>query len=713
MERDQANAHLRGVSREVSSLGPFPQARRQLLYEHFKSELYRQAVDVNRASFFRPPSLERTVEQSGLVGEVFSPLDDLFTNPDSPRSERAAAIIWARITAEEYEALPKANSSQRRRASRFMDGVVDHLIRNPKDIDAATSTWDTDYLSSLEEDREATNFTETIQKHSSTRTREVWSSITDDQLASLLRAATHSQAGGLLAKTIIENYFKEPKSEKQSVDAMYKFASAALSLIDDMASLQTAMKMGVYDYSDDTKSVAEPYLDMVIAREFALDDGVLVKAINADSILFGLYKLAGLNYRELARKAKYFETSNEPFRRRRNRVSQGIEGRIGGETFRRRDEALRKSRFIVSSSPQEMAEYRQNWPNSLVLADPLRVRFQQEAVSLVDTVTMRGAFANRLGTPGGEKPLSISIRRPDGLVVETLIPHSLIGQRSELIRKVLAESDIPKDDQQRIVGSQFGSASTILMNEFRGVAMMAWVRKASGLEGRLHPLTALEEIGFPVPVLEDGVDIISANQALARTVRTGRERFLDYRGFRSIKGLPSALRQLGYQSFDFLKHRAQPDNTLVRVNVLNLPPYEVRLDRFLNFDWEGQTFEAPGLAQNLRYTLLRCLELLFCEKELSLEGMTQEEATRVITRRVGHYRLLPPGQEYSKGYALLNCEELEGEDLRAKDLANKAEQRAGGVPEDQLRFTTYVKPVVTNEDDMPPLEIAFPDTVRF
>lgn len=699
MEREQAIEYRQTLS-DILKMEPDKRNRRVFLAAERITEEYKLTRRI-----IHPPiiSEELNGETSQIGVLVDNPLSSL-SSSERELTPQEQTIIWANQVLEEYTNLSQQTSEGRKKARDLVIKTAGRLLQNSQEIDVAGSVWKSRSIPEGEEPVKE-SFYSLVQKRCAKEAHDHWENIQPGQLADWVRIYAQNRMITDFISSMLSAYFRGPQNRRERVEALYRFTYGSLDLVDNPSVLEEAVKIGQFQ-TEILPLGSDLQMDFLVAVQTTIDnDALLQKALNIDEIMFNLYRLTTLNGAQIRESIKkhFYDT---------NRLQDGIARemdrmvkRLGyAEALRRSTALTRLNNTTFVTHPTSLSEL--PWPFTLKndFKEPLRKKYAQVARAFIAASQSREQIEGWLISRGIiENPVSLSLPRPDGYVFDIIVPGSLFEDREKktaILDKALSDTalqrsleDLPQDP--------LGTSVAVNYFRFEGLPIVYFLRIASGFEQNRHPLQALEAIGYPSPDISLQ-EMIGVNQKLRTEILRRQIRFFNKRGVR-IPLQVKDLRRLGYRQIDFHKDPFDAEQTIVRFHVLNTP-YTVKLDRYLNLDFEGKRFDNPHLRESLHYILLSILTPLLCEERIkSPDGIDVEE--REIVSRMGHLRLLPEGLHYTSE-AVKNCLLYEGKDLVVIDTTRQQDLGTS-------RHTTYVKPIIEKEENLPPITIHLPKALTF
>lgn len=231
-------------------------------------------------------------------------------------------------------------------------------------------------------------------------------------------------------------------------------------------------------------------------------------------------------------------------------------------------------------------------------------------------------------------------------------------------------------------------------------------RTLSSREGQRHPLSFLQERGFPAMSLSPEESLNTINENLVDQIRRTRSRFLNTRGYLiSFEG--TSLAEYGYDSLEVYKD--PKDRKSIRAAIRTSESvYEVKMHPNLQFDFEGKAPPATEVLDSISYVIFSYLKPLLCtpeEPKGSLGRVTRQErneqrdSEEMKAKRVfEHTGYLTPLREDWRSHnprkftsqANDNCIENEGISLHSINYERSLMK---------LEPVTYAKPKFAEDDD--------------
>ncbi len=668
--------------------------------------------------------------QNGLKDQGFSqedaivgnPLADLKT-PERKLSEQEQTVLWANRILEEYNVLSEQTGKERKKAKNLISQTAKTLFRNTAVIDSAASVWKSH--ESPEEKETGRSFYELVKRESSVLVKDRWDEVSSDQLAPLVKTFANNPFVKDFAQDLLTAYFKGPSSKRQRIDARYTFAFAVLDLIEDQKAFNEAIRIGLFGSSILPRgSLHLRDIDCLNSLPWDVDDRALQKHLIAQNIIGRLSYLTSEDFTPLRLEILNYVRNNESFSVALEEEGEKAARKLGEAKKRQINQAMVAAGFKgvdKALNGEEILRLSRKWPTGLILDDqePLNQKFRDLLGSKVDS-----EFKKRLAMELAKERsigelIFLSVPSPEGFILDIAMPLSLIGTKNKIIKLAL-NFKFPEEDVERLNSrkhlfvSNFNTEILRLENQtlvpvkrFESQTIFLTQRKASGIERKHHSLQALAQIGFPSPSTEPDTNLAMRNQQLADEVKRTQLRFLNRRGVRIPLGIK--FKDLGYSHIDFHKDTDDPEE--IRVGIfIGETPYYVKLDKYLNFDFEGKRFDVPFLADSLKFVLLSLLRPILCEEKIkNPQGVEIDTEEKEVVSRMGHLRWLPNGQRFS-ARAVTNCFEFEGKDLFVINM-QKIEEYKNTLREDQE--TTYVKPVIEKEENLPPITIRLPRALIF
>lgn len=661
----------------------------------------------------------RNLSQEGrLVG---NPLVEIKI-PEQELSPQAKTILWANQVLEEYNGLTKQAGKEKKKAKSLVFEAARQLLEHPENIDLAGSVWKSHEPVSQEGSVKQQSFYELVKEKSSHQAKDHWKEITSEKLTELVKTYAYSRLVQDMAEEILTSYFKGPDSRNEWISAYYTFAFAVLDLIEDQKAFNEAIKIALFDTSIlpmDSDLFRKAHVSASLPCD--IDDRNLQKVLVANNVIIRLSFLASEDLVELRQRSSKFLKTDSRAKKLSNTALQRAIKKLGFP----RVQAINQAMIEMNADVPGVREHGQTtegiliaatkWPSNLVYdqLERLNQKFRMVGGPKEDYEYIKRVAREIAGERDLGEVYFLDIQTPDGFVLSVAIPQALIAKRKEIVKLVLnhkfSEEEISGfDKQSHLFISHFNHTILSLQNEsltpvdrFDSQSIVLTQRKPNFIESNKHPLQALELVGFIIPKME-GMGVRGINQQLADEIKKTELRFLNKRGVRVP--IDGKLKELGYTHVDFHKD-ANSDKVLVRIFVGDIP-YTVKLDKYLNLDFEGKKLDNAELAESLRYIFLSLLRPILCEERIKgphLPEMGLEE--KEVVSRMGHLRWLPEGQRFSKT-AVENFFKFESKDLFVTNMQRLEEHQTN-------RETTYVRPVIEKEENLPPITIHLPGILQF
>ena len=621
-------------------------------------------------------------------------------------------MLWANKTLEEYSSLSQTTGPERKKAKNLVREAARILVQDPEKIDVAASIWKS-RESTKEQQKPEESFYELVKQETASRIKEKWETVTPEKLAHLIRIYANSVLAHDFTHEMLKSYFKGPQNRKQRIDARYAFASTALDLLEDDKAFNEAIRIGLLNTDIvpiDSVFMEESHLSTSLPWD--IDDKTLQRHMIAQNVLIRSSFVSSEDFGEVRQKTMIFAANSEKLKRMMERGIARARRKIGNAKV----ESINKSMIAMGSNSEvgfreeELQRLKSVWPGNLVFdeEEPLNLKFRTLIGSKEDFEHTKKYIVKHFRDNGvEERILFLTIFSPEGLIIDIAIPQTLIGKKKEVIKFILNLKINEEDKKQMFEKPEFifMSRQSFIPAEFEKQKILINYRQASGIESNQHPLQSLELIGFPSPQIENGKNLALVNQQMADEIRRTQLRFLNRRGIR-IPIDNKELKEFGYSHIDLHKDQGDPEKTLVRIFVGDIP-YFVRLDKNLNFDFEGKRFNVPFLHDALKFTILSLLKPILCEEKIQTSTGQESDLEKEVISRMGHLRLLPANMHRTK-QAIANCNSFEGKDLLVLNAERKEMLRIAGREVPQDREYTYVKPIIEKEENLPPITIHLP-----
>lgn len=607
-------------------------------------------------------------------------------------------ILWAQNTLEEYNNLPKGNYAERKKVNFFLETTIDHLLQNPQEIDSSVSIWKA--RTGQEQDGFYEKIKQSAAKQIKDQAKKNPESIQPQTISELVKIYANNTLIKDFGEALLSSYFRGPEKRGQRVSAYYEFVFSIVDLLEDRKALEQGLRIALNE--TDILPISSPFfIDMALLgsglTRSLKEEGDLKRLLIANRVISDVVVLTQLDREGVLQAHQKFLNKTE------NQIKKDVElkkmkAALGDSEARKRGNAmaayLDMNQGVTGQTIERLKNY---WPYSLVLDenDPLLRKFTELANPKIQAEWAKQNFAKEMREGGVRDIVFLSVPLPGGHIIDMCVPQILMENRNELMKYGINFNFPDGTDQYLEHSSSFFSTRMVdTLSQFAGYPIRLSKRKISEFERHRHQIQALELIGFPMTEQAKSREL--ADEILKRQIR-----FLNRRGVRvPISG---QLKDMGYTYIDFHKD-ANPDKILVKVFV-GETAYSVKLDKYLNLDFEGKGFDNLALAESLRYIFLSLLRPILCEERIKnpKEEIGSEE--HEIISRMGHLRWLPAGQRFSK-IAVENYLRMEQKDLYVTNLQRLEEHNVN-------RETTYVKPVIEKEENLPPITIHLPGVLQF
>lgn len=644
-----------------------------------------------RGKDFGEPALngQGLSQEAPIVG---NPLVDLKT-PERKLSEQEETVLWANKVFEEYNSLPRQTGHERKRVKNLVHEAARQLLQNPERIDAAAGIWKS-HEPSLHDSKER-SFYELVKEGLGQQVRNHWKELSSGELTKLVKTYAHSRLVSDMAGEILAGYFRGPNGIQQRIDSLYDFVYGLMDLTSDVKALKEGLKIVRFE----SKILLEGssfHKDYEVAGATLDDDELLAKTISINNAILGLSHLVSSYTDENIN--NFIRGSLEKDSRNRNSMRRALR-KFSKEELLRRSRLLGQLYTGILFGDSESINNK-SWPLNLLAkeGDILRQRLNAEIAPLMLGYVISKRVQTEIKETGGKVNL-LEIIDPEGYILNIFLPDGLSSEeKSRLIKVALKERHLSDDDRKHLERKDLLPMINTGFSD-NGITIRAFYRNPGITEINKHSVSALETIGFPISS-NDGQD-------LAEEIQKKQIRFLNRRGVRVP--LEGQLRDLGYSHIDFHKD-ADPDKILVKIFVGDVA-YSVKLDKYFNFDFEGKRFDNLALSQSLRYAFLSLLRPILCEERIKDPHLPEVGAEeKEIVSRMGHLRWLPRGRRFTEK-AVGNCFEHEGKDLFAVNFQRMQEHEND--EKHKGMETTYVKPVIEKEENLPPITIHLPGVLQF
>jgi hypothetical protein len=695
----KAHEYFQAVS-QVLKEAPDRSTRRNFVHEEMIMPEWQQASVILRTenAAFRAASSPHPISQQEISLILNSEQTTLLT-------ETQKAIVWAHGIYADYSNLPQSNSNERKKAHHFISTVAKHLIEDPSRIEHAVGYWKSLQKDPQSEDEEGSFYTK-VKTEVNRQSEKNWKTINEKTITDIIRLITESPIAKDLAKGILTNIFKGPQDRDEAVNFYYKYANALLDLSNEPDALRQGVLIGLYQ-TDIVTLKSRFFVHINNARRGSFttreEEMQFNKVLITEGAIFQAAVATGLDFSIIAKSLREFVDTDPTRVREREALDLRAIKKLDLAQFTERTIAL--ANFDSSASHVFTDGQPLEWPYNILsdLNDPLNHKVANTIRSKSSSLQIHQAFSLILRDLGQtETYLSVSLHLPTS-IQDIFVPSELWLSRKKEILSKISEDEIATKEQPRDNSEQthlvvaWGS----FMLEGSNSPILVIRRAPDTAENNLHLLQGLESVGFPTPAVDE-TSVKEHNQKLRREIKTKQLRFLNKRGVRV--SLPARLRRFGYTQIDFQQDASDKQKTAVTLYVARTP-YRFLLDENLNIDFEGKLMNADSLSQSILYTTLTLLEPILCQERINPNSPEGPELEIKVTSRMAHLRFLPEGQHFS-AYAYKNYFEAKGE-----DLGIKSEERKITHPKHNNNETTYVKPVIEDDDNLPPIIVYLPQTL--
>lgn len=663
-------------------------------------------------------SNEQSLSQEGVVNS--NPLAEL--KPlDRELSPSEKTVLWANRVFEEYNGLSLQTGKERKKAKGLISETAKQLLKDPDKIDTAVGVWRSHGRIDKSQLSEQDSFYDLIRQKCSAVAEKNWESIAPTQLAQLVKIYANSPLSSEFAQDVLTNYFKGPTSRKQRVDAYYNFAFAVLDLSEDQKAFNEAIRIGLRDttilprnsklFSEvRTLNVIPWNVDKRTLQKHIVSGSTIEKASFFASEDFSLVRDRNFNY--LSSSLEIKEACKEEARQSMEKLGATKTSQIASAMA-----YFSKIYFTDDTLNNDVIlELSKEFPGDLILdeKEPLNKRYAEVFGAKGSYGGLKRVLVEYARERNMDELIFLSFPSPDNLFIhEVAFPRSLIGEKRKVLEIVLndlkiSEAEVKEINEapHHILTSPIGLKTWVYKKNGLEIPVFSALRKLDQIEQNYHPLQALGTIGFPTPNIGNEINLANKNQQLADEIRKSQIRFLNKRGVKIP--LENSLKEFGYSHIDFYKASDDPEKILVKIFV-GETPYSVKLDKYFNFDFEGKRFDVPFLHDALKFTLLSYLKPVLCEEKVKTPKGEMKELDTEVVSRMGHLRWLTHNQRFSK-QAVENCFKFEGKDLFV--LALERQELHKGTEKEKME-TTYVKPVMEKEENLPPITLHLPGILRF
>lgn len=657
---------------------PSPQERRAFLAAERKTPKYQEAKLIY-TSGIREKRESRMLEQDAEEAPTKTQQD----------------IVWANSVLEDYGNLPQEQRGRNKSVKRFLYQATSGLLEDPERLETAIGVW-----------RAHADEGDLYEQVSEKLTRDVekgWRGITPDQLALFTRSYARNGSASEFAGKALARYFKGPQDIKERVDAYYQFMDGVLNLVEDPVALTEGVRISGFE-TEILSRKSQVYRDIEIAQLYSMyDPAIPIRAAAADYTWTMLLSYTDLDKKEILARHRAEENRVFALDATQDIVDQEVRKskRVWGEeaveeAFANFTDSTTTHGDIARDVYQGLGVPTRDYGTDLhsrslqkAAEDPLYQKTQKIFPLFLSKMIRREAVKS-LAFDANDTPLSKSISLPDRpYIMDLTLPQSLHSKFGKVLESALTEIDAR--------GLSVDNPVSWLDSNLDGKPYFVFIRQPVESEGKRHSLELLNEIGFPV-ISRTEPSLQVENQVLVEHITQAPIRFLNARGVHVPLDHPE-LKNLGYEAVEFYKDTNDTQKTRVKLHVGGAV-VAFKLDKFLKFDFEGQSCDISAIEDSLRYTILSILYPLLCEESIYTERGETIDFTKQFIGRAGHLRFLQPGQNHSQDQ-IDACLKYEQKDLRA---LNEERKRKLGTDIN----STYVRPTVYEDAGLPPARINIP-----
>ncbi len=645
---------------------------------------------------------EIVVVETGRLPEIVVATEVVEIDPNIKIRED---ITWANEVLESSSNLPMSEEDAGSGLTKmeYIEGKVTGMWQDPQRTEAALRIWKAHSGSADLYDRAKEIVGNDVQAR--------WQDVTPSQLAAF---TTINARGGYVAEDfgdILKQYFTGPSDMKQRVDAYYKFADAAIDIVDDAEASRKAAQIGVFE-TDIIPRDSEFLTDIHLASLMGFyDEEMRVKAsIASQVVMAGIARSSGIDYVSIK------ETNDQALLAklqgaRLNRVFIAMRDRSIRENFAGYSKVKNvlvpklEAMFGPSGSGTTQSVHAKIYENPEMIekdqfletiggitenygSDPMYAKFMDKLQLRATGGVVRVQNAEQIRQTG-ETPMFISFKIPGTeCVLDVCMPASLSADRGKLIEQFIADTR----PIESVAADDIGMYTSSL--KVNGKDVYAIYRSPDKPEAERHDIDMLNAIGFPEVSAEN---IQVDNAELARKIDTEQIRFTNTRGFRVPLQHP-ALTALGYEYVDFRKdpNLLRTMNATIHVDGVDVT---VKLDQDFRIDLEGKHADISTIGPSVQNVFLSILYPALCAVHAKDESGEAVEINKIVASRVGYIGFVREGYNFSAdqaGYLLRD---------EGKDLATISEQRKVN---GETRNSTYTRPKESDDPSLPPVKIFIP-----
>lgn len=590
-------------------------------------------------------------------------------------TQEQETIKWAQQIAEEYAELPQ-DKSHRKKRKEFVVRNATGLWQKPEKLEVVLGVW-----KSQNEDL-YNQTTERLRSEVSMN----WHDITSEQLAQFVTEYTRGESSSEVFGELLKSYFQGTKTEDERATAFYTYATGVLDLVDNPIALKEGVKVGVFETDILPRGGDFHQGVYLVQRNGRYNETLQRQAARGELVLNFLIDFVGLDEEEVRNNNAEALTTINPSRIAKIKARSYKEAAVNRK---KKPKITEKDTAALNYAIESGTTYDDPLMDDILEAtnfydDPILEKFYETTGGKLSTHFRKNRVKEQLKQEGITAAF-VSIPVPGKpYVLEVAIPTSLIEEKSDIVRKLIQEdAEVLASIKQQQLPIWCEERD---MRHPNGLEISAWFRPRDKSEGQQHPLALLNETGFPQVASEN---LQEENAALAAKIRQTQIRFLSKRGYTVPLTHPD-LRALGYQDITFRKDASDPRKIKTTITVSGVQ-VDVKLDKYLNFDFEGKPANLDLIGDSLRNVLLSLLYPVLCEEQVRGEKGESIDIQKLFVSRVGHLRFLHKGNFSETQSQLL----LEHEGLSLA-VVSEERKKAG-----ETRNTTYVKPTEADEDQPP------------
>ncbi|EKD64981.1 MAG: hypothetical protein ACD_50C00225G0003 [uncultured bacterium] len=349
---------------------------------------------MNRIETSRPNRTEELVDTAlGIVGKRLVWQENI--------------AFWSQDTLNTYNALPKSNGAERRRAKNFVQETARRILENPQEIVVAGRVWKRSDCDQTQQTggKRTESFYDLVRQEAMQDIRKNWDKVTPGQAADLVRVysdegfASEQIEGKIrhyesesssqdFAKDALSNYFKGPNSRNQRVHAYYNFVLGIFDFSPKSNEFKEGIKIAIF--ATDILPKKPALIEQSVLQSLPYkDDKEVFKESIISNLAVNQARFMGIEgIGEYFAQRRQFVVDSEDRKKEFQKKEKRIYDEIGNEGIKEiNDSMLVFTRAItLPISEDEAQSNKGSWPFDIAfdVSDPLnqkRKRIQSQLAS--------------------------------------------------------------------------------------------------------------------------------------------------------------------------------------------------------------------------------------------------------------------------------------------------------------------------------------------